>query len=47
MDGTVPTEIEYMDDTHAEIAYAAAAKDNIPHTTGAESKITVVNNSVD
>ena len=38
------TEIEYIDDTHAKSAYVAAANNNIPHTTGVESNITVVNN---
>ena len=46
MDGTVPTEIEDINDTHAKSAYASVAKDNIPHTTGVESNITVVNNVV-
>ena len=40
------TEIEDIDDAHAESAYAAAANNNIPHTTGVESNITVVNNAV-
>ena len=47
MDGTVPTEIEDIGDTHAKSAYVATDKDNIPHTTGVESNITLVNNSVD
>ena len=40
------TEIENIDDTHAESSYGAAANYNIPHTTGVESNIKVVNNAV-
>ena len=47
MDVLGSTEIEDIDDTHAKSAYSASANDNIPHTTGVESKITVVNNAVD
>ena len=39
--------IEDIDNTQTDCAYAAAANNNLPNTTGVESNITVVNNAVD
>ena len=47
MDEPKPVVIENISETHNKRAYAAAFNNNIPHTTGVELKITVVNNAVE
>ena len=43
----VPTVVEDINETHAKRVYSAAANYNITHTTGVESNITGMNNSVE